>query len=141
VSILFMTISSKPGLFGQAMPGAPEIGHLPRLTAVGASLAPEAPVDVRDMGISPAVLTDLALRAAYLVPQFNTEWMARRVQLPQAVVGDLLDQLREEQLLDVLGHAGPFGYRFAISGRGRERAARLFEITSYVGPAPVSLSA
>jgi predicted ATPase with chaperone activity len=44
-------------------------------------------------------------------------------------------------LLDVLGHAGPFGYRYSISGRGRERAGRLLEITGYVGPAPVSLEA
>src|SRR5262249_15239860 len=34
-----------------------------------------------------------------------------------------------------------FGFRYTISGRGRERAARLMEISGYVGPAPVSLEA
>src|SRR5262249_6958352 len=49
--------------------------------------------------------------------------------------------LREDRLLEVLGQAGPFGYRYGITQRGRERAARLFEVSGYVGPAPVSLAA
>jgi hypothetical protein len=42
-------------------------------------------------------------------------------------------------MLDILGSSGPFGFRYSISARGRERAARLMEISGYVGPAPVSL--
>ena len=113
----------------------------PKLIEVGDTLVPAAPADVRDLGVDPSLIGDLALRAAFLVPQFNTEWLAQRLHLPQSVAAELLDQLREELLLDVLGHAGPFGYRYAISSRGRERAKRLFEITGYVGPAPVSLAA
>jgi hypothetical protein len=104
-------------------------------------VGPSAPANARDLGIDPALVSDLALRAASLVPQFNTEWLAQKVHLPQSLMGGVLDRLREELLLDVLGQAGPFGYRFALSNRGRERAKRLFEITSYVGPAPVSLAA
>src|SRR5207253_654996 len=51
-----------------------------------------------------------------------------------------LEQQRTDHLLDVLGQAGPFGYRYAISGRGRDRATRLLEISGYIGPAPVSLA-
>jgi predicted ATPase with chaperone activity len=57
------------------------------------------------------------------------------------LAGELLEQLRTEQLLEILGSSGPFGFRYAISGRGRERAARLLEISGYIGPAPVSLEA
>ena len=56
-------------------------------------------------------------------------------------MAELLELLRSEQLLEILGSSGPFGYRYAISGRGRERAGRLLEISGYVGPAPVSLAA
>jgi hypothetical protein len=91
------------------------------------------------MGVDPAILTDLVLRAAFLLHQFTTETMAQRLHLPHAVAAELLERLRGELLLDVLGPAGPFGYRFAISNRGRDLAKRLQEITSYVGPAPVSL--
>jgi hypothetical protein len=106
---------------------------------VGDALAPQAPLDLGDTGVDPGVLSDLALRAAYTVRQFDTQWAARRLHLPQPVVGEVLEQLRADGLLDVLGSAGPFGFRYSISGRGRERAGRLFEVTGYVGPAPVSL--
>jgi predicted ATPase with chaperone activity len=85
------------------------------------------------------VVSHLALKAAYTFPQFTTEWAARRLHLPQAVVGEVLEQLRSDSMLDILGSSGPFGFRYAISGRGRERAAHLMEISGYVGPAPVSL--
>jgi len=104
-------------------------------------MVPKAPTDPRDAGISPEVLRDLALKAAYAVPHFTTESAARQLCLPQGLVGELLEQMRNDQLLDILGSAGPFGFRYAISGRGRERAARLLEVSGYIGPAPVSLEA
>jgi predicted ATPase with chaperone activity len=107
----------------------------------GPERAPQAPIDPRQTGISPAVLRDLALKAAYTVPQFTTEWAARQLCLGQALVGELLEELRTDHLLEILGSSGPFGFRYAISGRGRERASRLLEISGYIGPAPVSLDA
>jgi hypothetical protein len=115
------------------------VAHLPPMITAGDVLGPRAPARSADTGVNPLVLSDLALRAAYTVPNFTTEWAARRLCLPQPLVGELLEQLRADRLLDVLGQAGPFGYRFAIAHRGRERAARLMEISGYVGPAPVSL--
>ena len=112
----------------------------PKMIEIEGLVGPAAPTAAREMGVDPGLISDLALRAAFLVPQFNTEWLAQRLHLPQSLVGEVLDRLREELLLDVLGQAGPFGYRYALSNRGRERAKRLFEITTYVGPAPVSLA-
>ncbi len=115
--------------------------HLPPLLTDGGESVPKAPTDHRDAGISPATLRDLALKTAYTVLQFTTEWAARKLCLPQGVVGELLDEMRSEQLLETLGSSGPFGFRYAISGRGRARAARLLEVSGYIGPAPVSLEA
>ena len=98
----------------------------PLMIEVDGVLGPAAPADTRDLGLDPSLLSDLALRAASLVPQFNTEWLARRIHLPQSLVGEVLDRLREDLLLDVLGQAGPFGYRYALSNRGRERAMGSF---------------
>ncbi len=116
-----------------------ELTHRPEMIAIGDVLAPAAPADARATGLSPNIVGDLALKAAYTVPQFTTEWTARRLHLPQALIGDVLEQLRTDHLLEVLGQAGPFGYRYGITSRGRERADRLMEISGYVGPAPVSL--
>ena len=113
----------------------------PRMVALGDVQAPRAPVEVRDTGVDEAVLVDLTLKAAHTVPRFTTEWVSRRLGLPQLMVGGFLEQLRSNHLLDVLGQTGPFGYRYAITQSGRERARRLLEISGYVGPAPVSLAA
>ena len=90
----------------------------------GGELVPKAPTGLRDAGISPATLRDLALKAAYTVPQFTTESAARQLCLPQVLVGELLEQMRNDQLLDILGSAGPFGFRYSVSGRGRGRSPR-----------------
>jgi hypothetical protein len=92
------------------------------------------------VGISTTTLRDLVLKTAYSVSQFTTESAARQLCLPQPLIGELLELMRNDLLLDILGSAGPFGFRYAISGRGRERASRLMEISGYVGPAPVSLA-
>jgi predicted ATPase with chaperone activity len=115
--------------------------HLPELVAAGDVLAPRAPQSAGEAGVPPGVLVDLALKTALTVPSFTTEWAARRLCLPQGVVGELLESLRTDRLLDVLGQAGPLGYRYGISPQGRERAGRLMEISGYVGAAPVSLEA
>jgi hypothetical protein len=113
--------------------------HLPQMIQIGDVLAPAPPAGPEGTGIESAHLTDLILKLAYAAPNFTTDWAARRLHLPVALVGDLLDRLRQELMLDVLGLAGPFGYRYSIAARGRERAVRALEVSGYVGPAPVSL--
>ncbi|HZV04402.1 MAG TPA: hypothetical protein VE999_04860 [Gemmataceae bacterium] len=114
---------------------------LPQMVRVEDVLAPAAPMKAADTGLDAALVSELTLKAAATVPQFNTEWAARKLHLPQQLLGEVLEQLRANQLLDVLGQAGPFGYRYAITQRGRETANRLLEISGYIGPAPVSLAA
>jgi hypothetical protein len=111
------------------------------MVSAGDVLAPRAPLGAEDTGVATEVLADLALKVVCAVPRFTTEWAAQQLHLPQTLVGDLLEQARADRFLDVLGEAGPFGYRYSASQRGRERAARLFEVSGYVGPAPVSLAA
>lgn len=108
---------------------------------VGGMLVPPASATIGDTGIDQEVLANLALKMAYTVPRFSTEWAAQKLCLPLQLAAELLDQLRKDNLVEVLGQSGAFGYQFAITGRGRERAVRLLEISGYVGPAPVSLAA
>jgi predicted ATPase with chaperone activity len=103
--------------------------------------APRAPKTMADVGVAADVLINLALKLAYTVPRFTTDWAARQLCLPLAIVSSLLEDLRADHLLEVLGHAGPFSYQFAVTNQGREHARRLLEISGYVGPAPVSLAA
>jgi len=113
--------------------------HLPRLIEQQGMLCPEAPPDVYSTGIPPNVISDLALKASYTVPACTSEWVAGQLHLPMPLIEDLMQQMKSEQLLEVLGQIGPFNHRYAITDRGRERARRLLEISGYIGPSPVSM--
>lgn len=113
----------------------------PAMIFLNGAAAPQAPLHLRDLDVDQSVLLDLTLKTAYTIAQVSTGDAARRLHLPQALAGELLEHLRVEHLLDILGDAGPFGYRYSITQRGHERAQRLLEISGYVGPAPVSLEA
>jgi predicted ATPase with chaperone activity len=115
--------------------------HLPKMVAIDDVPAPAAPANTAETGLDTQFVHELAIKTAATVSQFTSEWAARKLHLPQQLLSDVLEQLRVERLLEVLGQAGPFGYRYAITQRGRDAAARLLEISGYVGPAPVSLAA
>ena len=105
------------------------------------SVEPKAPSNIADVGLEREMLTSLGLKLAFGVQNFTTNWMIEQLCLPQAIVMELLEKLRTEQLIEVLGEASTFSYRFRITNQGRERAVRMLEINGYVGPAPVSLDA
>ncbi len=113
--------------------------HLPRLIEQQGIICPEAPPDVYATGVTASILSDLALKAAFTVPQCTTEWVSGQLHLPLPLIEDLLQRMKNDQLLEILGQLGPFNHRYAITDRGRERARRLLEISGYIGPAPVSL--
>ena len=102
---------------------------------------PSCPMTVQETGVDQEILLDLVLRLASTVPQFTTDWAAARLHLSMPVAEELLQHLRKQELVEILGQVGVLNYRYAISLRGRERAARLFEVSGYVGAAPVTLEA
>jgi DNA-binding PadR family transcriptional regulator len=115
--------------------------HLPRMGEVDGVLAPQAPASLEDTGVNPAILSDLALKLCNTVPRLTSEWAAEQLKLPHGVIERIFWQLREDQLLEILGQTSGMSYRYSITQRGREFAKRLLEISGYVGPAPVSLEA
>lgn len=113
--------------------------HLPTMIQISDAIAPAAPTDLYETGVARSLLADLVLKVAYTVAEFTTEWAARKVHLPTMLVEELLQELTRERMLQILGQSGPFNYRYTNTGRGRERASRLLEVSGYIGPAPVSL--
>ena len=120
---------------------AKNIKHLPPMFETEDGFAPESPANMAATGVDRTLLSDMVLKTAYSVATVTTESTATRLHLPQAIVGELMEHLRTEAMLEALGHDGPFGYRYTISQKGRLRAERLLEFSTYIGPAPVSLEA
>jgi predicted ATPase with chaperone activity len=117
------------------------IPHLPEMVRVGGVLAPAEPKSPEETGLENWVLSDLVMRLAATVPHLSTDWAARQLHLPHALLERIFWQLKEDQFVEILGQADELNYRYASTSRGREHAKRLLDICGYVGPAPVSLEA
>lgn len=100
---------------------------------------PATPATIDDFGIEPSLISELCLKHALTVPYFTSDWMAEKLAIPLVIVNDMLDQLREDKMVEVLGATGAFGYRYTLSGGGRQFALRLMDVSGYVAQSPVSL--
>jgi hypothetical protein len=102
------------------------------------SLAPEMPKELADAGIEFDVLAGLILKYGASVSTFTSASTAQKICLPGGMISEMLDQLRKDKMIEVLGEIRGI-YRYAITDRGRDRALQVAEVSRYVGPAPVSL--
>ena len=124
-----------------ASPAAPAHPHLPPFVRTATGYAPQAPTTLEETGLDAWILHDLALKLTATVPHISTETAADRLRLPTTLVEKIFWQLKQDQLVEILGQTGEFGYRYAATQRGRDRARASMEICGYIGPAPVSLRA
>jgi predicted ATPase with chaperone activity len=118
---------------GRCLPGTAHV------IAIADIFAPQSPATAEDTGLAPEILSDLILRFAFRYTTFTSERASKELHLPVPITTDLIQRLKKDKLVENLGAAGQFDYRYAITDAGHERARRLFEISGYVGPAPVSL--
>ena len=117
-------------------PGMPRMIH--RADGV---IAPAAPRTFDETGLDAWILSDLTLKLLNTVPYLSTAAAADKLRLPAALVEKILWQLKEDQMVEILGQVDEVSYRYAITNRGREHAKRCMEVSGYVGAAPVSLHA
>ncbi|HEM61911.1 MAG TPA: hypothetical protein ENO24_06440, partial [Chloroflexi bacterium] len=91
-------------------------------TAISSPLS--KPLSVDDLGISRSLLVDLALKVLYQEGEMDGSQIAEKLRLPVPVTVDLLDMLRKERLVTVLGSdqgVVPV-YRYRITEAGIARA-------------------
>lgn len=95
---------------------------------------------LEDTGLEQGFLQDLALKILYFRGQVTGQEIADIMHLPfQAVINNVMEFLRREQLCEVKG-AGGIGaalWQYLITTKGSTRAREQLERTTYVGPAPV----
>jgi MoxR-like ATPase len=115
--------------------------YLPPMFRVGDILAPKAPQDIASAGVEDTDLTDLALKMAYTVARFSSEWAAKKLHMSLPLIGAVMEQLGREGLVEETLRTAEGRSHYKITQRGRERAGRLLEICAYIGPAPVRLEA
>jgi len=102
---------------------------------------PPVPTSLDETGLDEPFVLDLILRTLYRHGATLGQAMERRLRLPYPILDDLLLTLQQRRLMEVRGTRGEGrrGYIYDLTSEGRSRARELFDISGYVGPAPVPL--
>lgn len=109
-----------------------------------ASILPPRPRSIEETGLSLAYVSDLVLRALYLIGEMTGQDIVETLHLPyENVIDQAITYLRREQMAEVKGTGGigEKAYRYQATSKGINRAREIGERGQYMGPAPVPLSA
>ena len=103
-------------------------------------LIPRAPRTFAEVGLSKAFLTDLTMKIMHYSGTPSLAQLSKRLGLHVDIVGQILQALQEERLVEVLSQSDLYtgNYRYRLSERGQTRVAEALERTRYAGPAPVT---
>ncbi|MFO7984080.1 MAG: ATPase [Desulfuromonadales bacterium] len=103
---------------------------------------PPAPETIEDTGLNRSFLEDLVMRHALSVGNFRLAELVDRIKLHRKIVDEIVEHLRKDHLLEVQGATeyNKSAWVFTLTDKGRSRAAELFQVSRYVGPAPVPLN-
>jgi hypothetical protein len=102
---------------------------------------PPPPATLEETGLHPDTLAQILLKTL-VAGEASGSALSEKLRLPYSVLDLLIQHGRVEKLVEVRGTAGAgsAGYRYALTDLGRERATQFFELSRYVGPAPVPLA-
>lgn len=92
---------------------------------------------MRESGLPPDVLIDLAAKAMFYRVRVTPIEMGEQLRLSRHVIEEVITRMRDEALVEVAGPASALDYYYTLTGRGRALAADAFARNRYVGPAPV----
>jgi hypothetical protein len=104
--------------------------------------APLAPMTLEETGLAAPAVEQILLKTLY-GGELTGLAIADRMRLAYAVIDPLVQRIRHERLVEVLGSSGSSGasYRYALTDLGRDRTRQYLDINQYAGPAPVPLAA
>jgi predicted ATPase with chaperone activity len=107
----------------------------------GSPEAPPSPENLREAGLSMALLTDLILKSLYQRGMMLGLDLAKFLCLPFKIVEEGIRFLKDEKCIEVSGGEiiGRVSYKFVLTDLGRTRAHDAMQQCAYVGPAPVPL--
>ncbi|KPV49774.1 AAA family ATPase, partial [Kouleothrix aurantiaca] len=114
------------------------------VSAPPAQQLPPRPRSIDDTGLSMTFVSDLVVRALYLIGEMTGQQIVDLLHLPyDNVIDQAINYLRREQMCEIKGTGGigEKAYRYQATVRGVERAKEIGERTQYLGPAPVTLEA
>ena len=103
--------------------------------------APSAPTNWEELGLGMPFLFEVVLRTIFNRGQISGADMAAAVAIPFAALGPVLQAMRRQGLIDIVGQKGSSGdasYIYEIKPpKGAAALQEAMDKTSYIGPCPV----
>ena len=98
------------------------------------------PQSVEETGLHSGLLLDLCIKCIYFAGRPLARQISAHMMLPFSVVEELLEFLKREQYVEVVGSsgAGESQYKYALTVKGMEKAEEVLKRSQYNGPAPVA---
>src|SRR5437016_389756 len=104
---------------------------------------PRMPDSLAASGLSAAFVEEHVLRCLYATPQITGAQLAATCGLGfQSGIGTILDNLRQDHLVEIRGQRGigEAGYAYVLTSKGTARALEALDKTLYRGPLPVPIA-
>ena len=127
------------------------VTYMPKATAIdsdamllpelGDPFRPSFPQTVDALGLSPVFLGDLVLKAIAMEPNCTSSEIAARLHMGLMATDQILQRLTRDKFIEIKGVVGTHNHRYGMLERGWHEVSRVMAISSYVGPAPVTLNA
>lgn len=99
---------------------------------------PAAPLELQNLDIPDSIAADIMLRRVYLRGEGDLESLSESLKLALPLTNTLFQRLRQQHLFEVTRMVGK-NYFFTMTAAGRDFVEKRFNLSHYVGPAPVSL--
>jgi predicted ATPase with chaperone activity len=126
-------------LLGDPPPSDEEVAPM-----TGNKYSPRVPSKWEDLGLPSAFLFDMVLRVIFNRGQITGNEIANELAIPFPVLGPVLQAMRKQTLVDIVGQrsgGGDAGFIYEIKPpKGAAALQEAMEKTSYVGPLPVPFS-
>jgi len=104
---------------------------------------PPVPRLLQDTGLQSQFLLNFILKFLYIPALQTVPEISNRIKLSQRIVDSLLETLKKQRLVEVIGAAdnNPLVLKYVLTGKGKERALDALKQSEYMGPVPVPLAA
>lgn len=98
------------------------------------------PDTIAATGLDTGLLWDLTVKTIYFAGRPSARYVCERICLPFTIIEGILEGLRREELVEIVGSAGVLeqDYQYALTVKGTAKVRELLEQNLYVGPAPVT---
>ena len=109
--------------------------------AAGNAYFPPVPNSLEDLGLQQTFIFDMVLRTTFFRGQLTGGALADIICVPFGVLNPLLQQMRKQMLIDIVGQRGSSGdasFLYDLKPpRGQDALKEALDKTGYAGPTPV----